>query len=130
MRIYLAGPIFGCNDAECKDWRATARAQIEAAGHEVLDPMRHDYRGREHEPGIDSGIVRADKLDIENADAVIVYFDHPSVGTSMEVLYAYMLNRPVHVFNANGSRLSPWLTFHATAVHARLETAIDAALAR
>lgn len=126
MKVYLAGPIFGCSDAACKDWRAAARAGLEARGAEVFDPMVRDYRGREHEPGIDREIVVQDKRDIQDSTALLVYFDHPSVGTSMEVLYAWMNGRVIVVWNTTGKALSPWLTYHANRIVSDLPSAIEA----
>ena len=45
--VYLCGGINGLTDGECNDWRTMAKEQIK--GHEFLDPMRRDYRGREAE---------------------------------------------------------------------------------
>lgn len=124
MKVYLAGPIYGCGDADCKDWRAAARAALDARGITYRDPMDRDYRGREHEPGIAEEIVLGDKRDIIDCDALLVYFDHPSVGTSMEVLFAYDNARPVVVWNTTGRALSPWLTYHASAVVSSLAAAV------
>lgn len=112
MRVYLAGPINGCSDSECKDWRANATHALGADN--VFDPMVRDYRGREGEPGIAAKIVEQDKADINASSAVLVYFDRPSVGTSMEVLYAWEQRKPVFVVNASGKALSPWLAYHAS----------------
>lgn len=116
MKIYLAGPINGCSDNECKDWRACATQLLGADN--VFDPMCRDYRGREQEPGIAAAIVEQDKADIRASSGVLVYYDRPSVGTSMEVLYAWACGIPVFVIDATGvgGRLSPWLVYHATGV--------------
>lgn len=118
--VYLAGPINGRTDADCTDWRAQARAALES----VLDPMDRDYRGREHEPGIAATIVEQDKADINRCGAVLVYFDRPSVGTSMEILYAWQLGIPIVVVNVSGRPLSPWMTYHATVIASTLDEAI------
>ena len=128
MLIYLAGPIFGCADSECRDWRATVRGiladYVRHWDHDVIDPMDRDYRGREDEPGIAREVVEGDKDDIRRCDVVLVYYDHPSVGTSMEVFYAHSIGKRVVVFNVTGGRLSPWLRHHATRVCATLEDAV------
>lgn len=124
MKVYLAGPIFGCKDSECADWRALATQVLGA--HRVFDPMVRDYRGREQEPGIAKTIVETDKQDIAWARVVLVYFDHPSVGTSMEVLYAWEHGKPVVVANVTGRPVSPWLQYHATTIVTSLDDAIAA----
>jgi nucleoside 2-deoxyribosyltransferase len=102
------GPINGCTDAECKDWREFVKAQWRGP---TLDPMRRDYRGKEDENFRE--IVEFDKIDVMNSDVVLVNYDKPSVGTSMEVLYAFERGKLVVVVAKDGVRVSPWLRYHA-----------------
>jgi len=112
MLIYLAGAINGCTDSECKDWREYVKSQI---GEEyTLDPMRRDYRGRELDC-VDE-IVEGDKVDINNSTHVLVSYDKPSVGTSMEILYAWERKIPVLVVASLETKLSPWLIYHSTKI--------------
>lgn len=111
--IYLAGPILGRSDTDCKLWRQHAEKLW--AGP-TLNPMMRDYRGREQEPGVEVEIVEGDKADIDRARGLLVYFDRPSVGTAMEVLYAWQMGKPVVVLNASGSPVSPWLRYHSSAI--------------
>jgi nucleoside 2-deoxyribosyltransferase len=111
--IYLAGPINGRTDSDCKDWREYAKSRW---GGPTLDPMSRDYRGREQEPGIAREIVEGDKEDIDRAKGLLVYYDQPSVGTSMEVLYAWQMGKPVVVVNTSGRPASPWLQYHASLI--------------
>lgn len=137
MKIYLAGPINGCNDSEANDWRN----EIKQKHPDVLNPMDRDYRGKEA-TNIEN-LVEQYKEDIDHADAVIVYYAKPSVGTSMEVLYAWENGTPVIIIDARKERnecseetllspllsplsplsplsslppLSPWLLYHSVAV--------------
>lgn len=110
MKVYLCGPINGCTDSECKDWRSEALKQFPNA----IDPMVRDCRGREDE--CVKEIVELDKLDVLNADAILVNYDRPSVGTAMEILYAWMHHKPVVVVAAQGTRISPWLRYHSTVI--------------
>lgn len=125
MKIYLCGPINGRSDEECKGWRAVATQAFTACGHEVIDPMARDYRGRELEPGIAREIVENDKADIDACDVLFVYFDKPSVGTSMEVLYAWERGRFVFLLDQSGKPLSPWFIYHS---HARTNLGLRAAI--
>lgn len=112
LTLYLAGPINGRSDSDCKDWREMVTLSWPG---KVLDPMRRDYRGRELEPGIAAEIVAGDFEDIQNSDGLLVMFDKPSVGTAMEVFYAFWhLKKPVFVINASEKPLSPWLIHHCT----------------
>lgn len=83
--------------------------------------MRRDYRGKEHESVND--IVELDKFDIAQSDALLVYFDKPSVGTSMEVLWAFERGKLVLVVNASDKPLSPWLLYHSHRVFDTVEAA-------
>jgi nucleoside 2-deoxyribosyltransferase len=109
--IYLCGPINGRTTADATGWREMVKQNWP---HQTLDPMRRDYRGRELEPGIAARIVAGDIEDIQNSDAILVFFDKPSVGTAMEVFYAkHTLKKPVVVVNASDKPLSPWMIHHS-----------------
>lgn len=110
MRVYLCGPINACTDAECKDWRAFAKEHIRY----TTDPMDRDYRGQEERVGIAKEIVEADKADIDNCQALLVNYVKPSVGTSMEMLYAWERGKPIVVVTDKHTSLSPWLRYHST----------------
>lgn len=106
--IYLCGPINGCTDAEANDWRALVK---ELWSGSTIDPMRRDYRGREAENVRD--IVELDKIDVLSSDVVLVNYDKPSVGTAMEVLYAFERGKLVIVVAREGASISPWLRYHS-----------------
>lgn len=107
---YLCGPINGCTDAECNDWRSFAKEHVLGG---ILDPMKRDYRGRELEPGIAREIVENDKLDVDLSTIILVNYVKPSVGTSMEVLYAWERGKTIVVVCPAGEVLSPWLLYHS-----------------
>jgi hypothetical protein len=106
--IYLCGPINGCTDEECKDWREFVKTRWDGG---TIDPMRRDYRGRE-DASVNE-IVEFDKIDVMNSDALLVNYDKPSVGTSMEVLYAFERGKLVVVVAASTAKISPWLRYHS-----------------
>lgn len=106
--IYLCGPINGCTDAEAKDWREYVKSVWTG---DTIDPMRRDYRGVEDQ-NVDE-IVELDKIDVMNSDVILVNYDKPSVGTSMEVLYAFERGKLVVVVAKEGERISPWLRYHS-----------------
>jgi len=109
--IYLCGPILGCTDEECVDWREMIKQTWPGT---CVDPMKRDYRGREAEAYRE--IVELDKRDIRGCDALLVNYVRPSVGTSMEVLYAWTLGIPVVVVSRPDTGISPWLRYHSTAI--------------
>lgn len=109
--IYLCGPINGRTDTDARTWREIVKERWQGC---CLDPMARDYRGRELEPGIAAEIVAGDIEDIQASDAILVFFDKPSVGTAMEVFYAkHVLGKPVVVIDASDKPLSPWLIHHS-----------------
>jgi len=110
MRVYLAGPINGCTDEEAKNWRAVAKDEFPNA----IDPMVRDYRGIEED--CYRQIVDLDKRDIRNSDCLLVNYVKPSVGTSMEIFYAWTLGKPIVVVARNDVRISPWLRYHSTTI--------------
>lgn len=121
MKIYLCGPINGRSDDDCTGWREA----VKALHADCLDPMARDYRGRELEPGIAALIVAGDIEDIDASDALLVYFDKPSVGTAMEVFYAKQKGKHVFVIDKSGKPLSPWLTHHTDRVVGSIAEALD-----
>ena len=124
--IYLAGPIAGCSDSEANDWRQHSKQRLEAAGFKVLDPMTRDFRGHEMTKEISKIIVEGDKKDIDDADIVLVCFEKESVGTSMEIIYAWERERYVYIVNLKtDKRTSPWMVYHSEGVYFSLDNAID-----
>jgi nucleoside 2-deoxyribosyltransferase len=120
--VYLAGPINGKTDAECKTWRDLARLSL-ADGWRILDPMARDYRGRED--GNVTRIVSLDLAEIREADALLVMATSPSWGTAMELVYALQATKYV-VAVVGEERVSPWLRFHADLCVPHLEHGIVA----
>jgi nucleoside 2-deoxyribosyltransferase len=114
--LYLAGPISGRSDEDCNDWRSFVKAHWKGR---CLDPMRRDARSKEMTPSLAEEIVAGDLWDIRRASAVLVHYDRPSVGTSMEIFYAaFVLVRPVFLINKSGAPIiSPWLIHHTVAVY-------------
>ena len=110
MRIYLCGPINGCTDEEATGWREKVKKMYGSA----IDPMKRDYRGKEAESYRE--IVDLDKRDVRQADVILVNYDKPSVGTSMEVYYAWTLGKPIIVWCRPDAVISPWLRYHSTRI--------------
>lgn len=111
-KVYLAGPMDGRTDDECRIWRRVAAAMLQPL--ESLDPVRRDYRYTEVDRALAAKIVDDDKADILASAAVLVHYDRPSVGTSMEIMFAFQHDVPVYLLNVSGTaRISPWLIHHA-----------------
>jgi nucleoside 2-deoxyribosyltransferase len=112
--VYLAGGIAGLVGSETVEWRHAAARALGIRGIECLNPMRckealaaqpmissnfHDYENRG--PFFTSkGIMTRDSTDVRRSDALLVNLlglTKPSLGTIMELGWAYILNKPVVV---------------------------------
>jgi nucleoside 2-deoxyribosyltransferase len=116
--VYLAGAIMGRSNEECVDWREYVKQLLKCR---TIDPMVRDYRGREPEEFV--AIVEKDKTDIDNCDILLVNYVEPSVGTSMEILYAWERGKLVVLVASSGQELSPWLLYHHHKLFFTLEDA-------
>lgn len=118
--VYLCGPINNRSDDDCCNWREEVKSRLPRC----LDPMDRDYRGREMEPGIAAEIVENDKRDILDCSALLVYYDRPSVGTSMEILFAFQRGLKIVLIDRSGVPLSPWLLYHCSVVVKSIDEAV------
>jgi nucleoside 2-deoxyribosyltransferase len=121
VRVYLAGAINGKTDAECRAWRDAGAEILRNLGHEAVDPLTRDYRGREADHFYE--LVRDDLREIETCDAVIVKADQPSWGTAAEVFHARSIGLKVVAFDAPPNP-SPWLRYCVSAFTATVDQAI------
>ena len=119
--VYLAGGIAGLIGAEAVDWRENASRRLGDCGLEALNPMRakkvlgkqsrisnnfHDYEGF----GAfftSRGIMARDFNDVKRCDLLLVNLlglTKPSLGTIMELGWAYALQKPsVVAIEASGN---------------------------
>ena len=122
--IYLCGPIMDASQDESKTWRQRAKERL-AGKFILLDPMRRDFRDRE----IDSAneIVEFDLQDIRNADILLVNYNKPSIGTSMEVFYAgHDLGKFLIAFSPYTYQdMSPWMVKYCTKILPDLDDALN-----
>lgn len=112
--VYLAGAIAGIPGTDAVEWRWSAAKLLEGHDIEALDPMRHknalyrperistDYRDyADRGPFYTSrGIMARDFNDVKRADALLVNLlglTKPSLGTCMELAWAYALQKPAVV---------------------------------
>jgi nucleoside 2-deoxyribosyltransferase len=118
MRVYVAGP------PNAEDYRRRATDLLRRHGHEPVDPMRRDFRGRTE--GNEAEIVEGDLADIDRCDAVLASFIAPDEGTAMEAWYAHTKGKRV-VGYTGGSPVHPWAVYvTAASMHAGLDDAVRA----
>ena len=114
-RVYLAGPPYA------EEYRRRATELATAAGWEVVDPMRRDFRGRTE--GHEAEIVEGDLKEIRSCDAVLAAFTAPDEGTAMEAWYAREQGKRVIAYTG-GTPAHPWTVYVADGVSADLEAAV------
>lgn len=118
MKVYLAGPINGCDDSQAHGWRDAVRADPLAKLAEIIDPMTRDYRGAE--AANVEAIVAGDLTDIDSCDVLLANCWTPSYGTAMEIFYAHQKGKVVVIVSESRS---PWLVHHCDFITDSLESA-------
>ena len=120
--IYLGGPLMDEHEGIAREWREASKI-ILASDFILLDPMRRSFRDKE----IDSAneIVEFDLQDARDADIILVNYNKPSIGTSMEVFYAsHNLGKFVVAFSPFSFKdSSPWMVKFCTKIVPSLEEA-------
>ena len=125
MKVYLAGPIANSSDSEVHDWRDMMTEMLAKFGIKSRDPAKlRDFRGVPY-PG-DIAVVEPDKADIVECDVLLAYTPKPSVGTSMEIIYAWEQSKFVVVVHPDPDHASPWIHYHAHEVTQRFSDALAA----
>jgi len=122
--IYLSGPIMDEHEGTAREWRETAKKLL-GDHFKILDPMRRKFVDRQ----VDSAneIVEFDLQDARDADIILVNYNKPSIGTSMEVFYAsHNLGRFVVTFSPFEFKdCSPWMVRYSTKILPTLESAAE-----
>jgi len=114
--VYLAGAIAGLAYDDATDWRKTATGFLRERGVECLDPMRAKHALASRNGGMISksfrdyqdngafftsrGIMTRDFHDVKRCDVLLVNLlglQKPSLGTVMELGWAYALQKPAVV---------------------------------
>lgn len=129
MKLYLAGPIFGCSVKECKRWRSYLTEQLSKINIKTKDPTRNILNlQRQLEQGIIDDIediVEQDKADINICDGIIAYMPFVSIGTCMEIMYAYINNKEIYIIAGQQIAESPWIIYHATEIFSEFYELVD-----
>lgn len=121
--IYLSGPIMDERAGQAVEWRTRAK-ELLSDGFDMLDPMRRKFVDRQ----VDSAneIVEFDLQDVRDADLILVNYNKPSIGTSMEVFYAaHDLGKFIVAFSPFEYKdCSPWMAKFCTKILPDLESAV------
>ena len=122
--IYLSGPIMDEHEGTAREWRESAKKMLGDKFY-LLDPMRRKFVDRQ----VDSAneIVEFDLQDVRDADLLLVNYNRPSIGTSMEVFYAaHDQGKFVVAFSPLEFKdCSPWMAKDCTKILPDLESAVQ-----
>lgn len=108
MKVYLAGPIAGCNRGEANDWRAWVSSKLRPHGIRGISPLRceplvgerYGLGGNDPMFGTARAIASKNMMDVQMCDATLAYLPHQasrpvSLGTVLEIGWASILRKPV-----------------------------------
>ena len=147
MKVYLSGPIFTADTPEAREatdgWRNKANHLLlwigcRATGYgdfvtrfniQTIDPCRKKaiYDPKLFTP---NEIILRDLKDVQNADIILAYInligDKLPIGTSMEIMYAYTLGKPVIIVSTD-PRITehPWIIAMSARIFSDLDTACN-----
>lgn len=111
-RVYLAGPISGCDYNTATDWREETAIELAKYGIQGMSPMRcKSYLSDLADLGVEDvhemnvcstprGIMTRDRYDCTNCDVLLVNFlgaERVSIGTVMEIAWADLCRTPIVV---------------------------------
>jgi len=93
FEVYLAGPITGCNDDQKRRWRAEFKREVELLRNDV------DF----YDPEIWSADWRPlrETLQLRSADVVVANMWKESVGTTVGIMQAVDVGKPVVLIDPN-----------------------------
>ena len=121
--VYLAGAMFGLTLEDMNGWRMSVARELLSCGFAVLNPVDTDFgpepTGRE--------ITDSNEFQIRHSDVVLAEFNREtvSIGTVGEVVFAWMINKPVITWGGAVYVEHPWIRERTTRHFASLGDAVD-----
>ncbi len=119
--IYLAGPIKGCEEPQVHEWRDYCAAKL---NYKTINPAVRDFSKSECKDCMNE-IVNPDKNEINNSSILLANCWQVSVGTSMEILYAWERGKIVISVVPENDFVSAWIIAHSHKIFNKLDEAID-----
>lgn len=119
--VYLAGPIKGCDQGEIHQWRDHATSRLKC---KVINPSIRDF-SRSDPNSCLNDIVDPDKREIDSCSILLANCWQVSVGTSMEILYAWEHNKLVVTVVPKDELVSAWIIAHSHKIFHNTCDAID-----
>lgn len=135
--VYLAGPMSGLTRAQAAAWRQDAADRLESSGIRTLSPLRDTeylgddpiHAGEYDDPfGSAQAMTRRDFNDVVRCDLVLVNYagsDGASIGTAIEIGWAYALRTPIITVLPTGSLYHAMIDECSLAVTTTLSEALS-----
>ena len=121
-KVYLAGSMSTGHKSE-RQWRDKVYKIYKDCGQQSRCFNPYNFKWEKDKPS-SKDIVDFDKALISVSSVVFVNASIPSIGTSMEQLFAYQLGKVVVVYIEESKVLSPWTEHHSHIVFRDLNEAI------
>lgn len=121
--VYLAGAMSGLTREEMIGWRLVAENLLNEQGFSVLSPVNtelgSDPMARE--------ITGSNKYQIQHSDIVLAEFDRLDVskGTVGEVVFAWMIGKPVITWGMANHAEHSWIKDHSVRHFINLTDAVE-----
>ena len=127
--VYVAGSIHGLDAREAVERFNIIENRLRAIGFNVRNPVRGKKISNvalDFLPYEPNEIVHRDLADIDNSDYVLAFMAMPSIGTSMEIIYARLIKRiPVIIITTNPEvRSHPWISVFKSKIVESIDEAI------
>lgn len=119
--VYLAGAIKGCKQKDIHEWRDHCVSMLNC---KVSNPAMRDFSYPQCVDAMND-IVNPDKNMIDSCSILLANCWQISVGTSMEILYAWERNKLVITVVPEDSFVSAWITAHSHKIFNKLDDAIN-----
>jgi nucleoside 2-deoxyribosyltransferase len=125
---YLAGKISGISLEESNTWRLVAKNVLENiySDKKVIAINPNDYYNFNNKMHLtEKEIIRFDLNKVRNSDVILVNLDGDSIGTSMELMLAHELHKPIVGYLESKAELHPWLEYVCDRICENIFDAID-----
>jgi nucleoside 2-deoxyribosyltransferase len=122
IKIYLAGTIY--TTSIDRYWKIEFIKQLTSSYQKVGMDVEYEFFDPDPQNEPEIYMIARDKAEISLCDIFVAYIQRPTFGTSMEIMYASLLNtKPILVINPNKKYTNDlWLKGHAHLICDSIET--------
>ena len=121
VRIYLSGPMLGCDRDFMKKWRDRVQEELGHMNYKFIDPSNVYY---DNEAEHSTEVVLSAEQGVIESDIVLAYVPFYSMGTSCEILWAHQKHKIIMtVLEAENE--SAFIRKYSNIIFNNLDDAID-----